>query len=260
MYNTDSNLNKGNLIVSRRPAKKLNKQAVDFIPCAKCKGFYSKNNIRHHFKLCTQKTESRQRNIKVLGRTVACRIHHSASTILRRLVFPVMKEDTITQVIRYDELIIAYGNKMCLKYRLQHQHDMIRARLRLLGRFLATVKEIDNTVVDFTSIYNPKRYDYCVKAVNSLAQFNETTWTYKTASIASSLGTLIKQVGQILRSICIKRQEFENQVTVENFLKLFEEDYPISVNKVVHETQGRRMRQRNIVLPRAPRLWMILKY
>jgi len=94
-----------------------------------------------------------------------------------------MREDSITQLIRYDELLIAYGNKMCLKYRLQHQHDMIRARLRLLGRFLAAVKKIDNTVIDFTSIYNPERYDCCVKAVNNLAQFDEATWTYKVPSI-----------------------------------------------------------------------------
>jgi len=40
MYNTDPNLNKGNLIVCRRPRKELNKQATDFIPCAKCKGFF----------------------------------------------------------------------------------------------------------------------------------------------------------------------------------------------------------------------------
>lgn len=49
--------------------------------------------------------------------------------------------------------------------------------------------------------------------------------------------------------MCIKKQEFNNQVIVENFLKLFEEDYPVSVNKVVHETQSRRVRQKNIVLP-----------
>ena len=45
---------------------------------------------------------------------------------------------------------------------------MIRTRLRLL-EFLAAMKEIDNTVIDFTSIYNPKRYDYCVQVVNNLA-------------------------------------------------------------------------------------------
>jgi len=47
----------------------------------------------------------------------------------------------------------------------------------------------------------------------------------------------------------IKKLKFHNQVIVENFLKLFEEDYPVSVNKVMHETQGHRMRQKNIVLP-----------
>lgn len=118
MYNTDPNLNNGDLIVCRRPRKQLNKQATDFIACAKCKGFFTKNNIRHHFKSCAQnnRIENRQRNIKILGRTVACRIHHTASTSLRRLVFPVMREDSITQLIRYDELLIAYANKMCMKY------------------------------------------------------------------------------------------------------------------------------------------------
>ncbi|XP_071581232.1 uncharacterized protein [Temnothorax nylanderi] len=237
------------MIVCRRPMKQLKRKAIDFIPCAKCKGFFSKNNIRHHFKVCTNKKENHQRNVKVLGRTVACRIHHTASSLLRKVVFPVMREDTITLLIRYDELLIAYGNKMCLKYNLQHQHDMIRARLRLLGRFLASLKEIDNTVTDFTSIYDPKRYDNCIKAVHSLAEFDDINYTYKTPSNASALGTLLKQVGQILRSMCIKKEDVDRQTMLENFIKLFEEDYPISVNKAVHETQGHRNRQKRIVLP-----------
>lgn len=128
---------------------------------------------------------------------MACRIHYSANTPLRRLVFPVMREDSITQIIRYDELLIGYGNKMCHKYRFQHQHDMIRARLRLLGRFLIVLRALDNSIIDFSSIYDPIKYEQCIKAVNELAQFDEKTWTYKIPSIASSLGTLIKQVGQI---------------------------------------------------------------
>jgi len=142
-------------------------------------------------------TRDSQRNVKILGRTVACRIHYSANTPLRRVVFPVMREDSITQIIRYDELLICYANKMCLKYRLQHQHDMIRARLRLLGRFIIVLRDLDNSIVDFSSIYNPTKYEQCIKAVNKLAQFDEKTWTYKTSFIASSLGTLIKQVGKI---------------------------------------------------------------
>jgi len=78
----------------------------------------------------------------------------------------------------------------------------------------------------------------CIKGVHKLAQFDDITYTYKTPFLASTLGTLIKQVGQILRGICIKKQEIDRQIIVENFIKLFEEDYPISVNKTIHETQG----------------------
>jgi len=259
IYNTNIDLNKGDLIVCRRPKRNLNRQASDFIPCAKCKGFFSKNNIRHHFASCSQRRNP-QRNVKILGRTVACRIHFSASSPLRRLVFPVMREDTVTQIIRYDELLIGYGNKMCQKYRLQHQHDMIRARLRLLGRFLIVLKDLDNSIIDFSSVYDPIKYEKCVQAVNKLAQFDEKTWTYKTPSIASSLGTLIKQVGQILRSVCIKKQNFDKQTVVENFLKLLEEDYPVAINKVVSETQGHRKRQKNIVLPSTDDIKMFNAY
>lgn len=110
----------------------------------------------------------------------------------KRLVFPVMRKDSVTQIIKYDELLIAFGNKMCQKYRLQHQHDMIRARLRLLGRFFIVLRDLDNSIVDFSSIYDPTNYEQCIKAVNKFAQFDEKTWTHKIPSIASSLGTLIK--------------------------------------------------------------------
>jgi len=156
-----------------------------------------------------------------------------------------MREDSITQIIRYDELLIAYGNKMCQKY-LQHQHDMIRARLRLLGRFLIALRDLDNNIVDFSSVYDPTKYEQCIKAVNKLAQFDGGT--YKIPSIALSLRMLIKQVGQILRSMCIKKQDFNKQIAAENFLKLFE-DYPVAVNKIVFRTRRHRKRQKEIVLP-----------
>ncbi|XP_066599970.1 uncharacterized protein [Prorops nasuta] len=250
LYNTNCEVNKGDLIISRRPSSKLKRSAKDFIACVKCYGFFSKNNIRHHFKKCLAKeSASNTRTIKILGRSITCQIHHSANFTLKRIVFPVMREDDVTRRIRYDELLIAYGNKMCTKYRLHHQHDMIRARMRLLGRFLIELSEIDNNIIDFTSVYHPGRYDNAIIAVHQLAEYDEDSCTYKTPSIASTLGTLLKLVGHILRSMCIKKQDEIKQKEVENFLKLLEEDYGISVNKTVKETMIRRNRQKNVVLP-----------
>lgn len=69
------------------------------------------------------------------------RIHECANETVRKIVFPILREDDVTRCIRYDKLLIIYTNKLCIKYSHQHQHDMIRARLRLLGRFLMAVKE-----------------------------------------------------------------------------------------------------------------------
>ncbi|XP_066603897.1 MATH and LRR domain-containing protein PFE0570w-like [Prorops nasuta] len=250
LYNTNSEFNKGNLIVARRPSKKLKRSATDFTACVKCNGFFSKNNIRHHFKQClVNYNTNKQRTIKILGRSIMCQIHHTANFSLKRIVFPVMREDAVTKRIRNDELIIAYGNKMCIKYRLPHQHDMIRARMRLLGRYLITLSEVDNSIVDFSSIYHPNRFDNSILAVHKLAEYEEDTCTYKIPSIASSLGTLLKLVGRILRSTYIKRQDPIKQKEVEDYLKLFEDEYGISVNKTVQETMIRRNRQKKVILP-----------
>jgi len=57
------------------------------------------------------------------------RIHEIASQTLKKVVFPVLREDSIIHLIKYNELIIRYGNKFCMKYKLQHQHDMVQNRL-----------------------------------------------------------------------------------------------------------------------------------
>lgn len=124
-FNTNSELNNGQLIVCRRPNEKYKKVAKNFIACAKCKGFFAKSTIRHHSRNCLGKKFATNRCIMVMGRKITCRIHSSASKILRKTVFPIMREDEVTRVIRYDELLILYANKLCIKYKSQHHHDMM---------------------------------------------------------------------------------------------------------------------------------------
>ncbi|XP_036146109.1 uncharacterized protein LOC118646715 [Monomorium pharaonis] len=192
------------------------------------------NNIRHHFKQCTKKIVGR--TVKVLGRKVQGRIHENANSILRNVVFPILREDDIIRLIRYDELLITYGNKLCIKYKHQHQQDMIRARLRLLGRFLKAIKKINKNVTDFFSIYHPSIYDDCITAVNQVAGYNTSTKVYAAPSVASRIGTLIKQIGNLTIAECIKQNKFQKKVDIENFLKLLQEDFGVSVNKTVEES------------------------
>ncbi|XP_029158334.1 uncharacterized protein LOC114945545 [Nylanderia fulva] len=246
IYNTSSQFNTGELIVSRRPSK-INKLASEYICCPKCKGFYTKNNVRHHFQNCNKRSIGR--HVMVLGRKVQARIHTKASDMVRKVIFPIMRDDNVCRIIRYDELVILRANKLCNKFRNQRHHDMIRAELRLLGRYLISIKKFNSNITNFASIYQPCNYDSCILAAKDVAQFNPDTNKFKTPSVATRLGTLLKKLGNILCTEYIKKDDNEGLRKVENFLKLLEEDYGATINKIAEETVTQNKRHNKIELP-----------
>ncbi|XP_070155675.1 uncharacterized protein PF3D7_1120600-like [Polyergus mexicanus] len=217
--NTDKMLNDGKLHGVRRPNIKFNKKASEYGVCIKCYGFFSKNTLRNHTRKCVNLKYPKNRTITVLGRTILGRINEIASQTLKKMIFPVLREDSITRLIRYDELIIRYGNKLCMKYKPQHQHDM------------------------------PKYYDDCIKAVYRVARYNPETQKFGAASTAFQLGTLLKEVGELWRSQCIKNHDSIKKILVEDFLSLRKEDFGHSVNKTVMETRAHITRQKVEIAP-----------
>ena len=241
-FNTNSELNNGQLIVCRRPNEKYSKTAKDFTACAKCRNFLSKSTIRHHSRKCFSKDFKKDKCIMIMGRKVTCRLHSTANEIVRKMIFPVMRDDEVTRIIRYDKLLILYANKMSIKYKSEHLHDMIRSRLRLLGRFLIALKDKNKNVQDFESLYRPKLYDDCIHAINIVAKYNSEEKVYETPSVAANLSTLIKHIGNLLIAECIKEEDPEKKNLVEDFLKLIIVDIGTSVNRTVIETQSAQRR------------------
>lgn len=233
------------MIVSRRPSK-VNKSASDFTCCPKCKGYYTKNNIRHHFQDCNKSSIGRR--VMILGRKIQARIHPKASDIVRKIIFPILREDDVCKVIRYDELVILRANKLCKKFRNQRHHDMIRAELRLLGRYLISIRKFNSDITDFASIYKP-RHDSCILATKDVAQFDPDTNKFKTPSVATRLGTLLKKLGNLLATEYIKRDDNEGIRNVDNFLRLLQEDYGTTINKVAEETITQNKRYTKFELP-----------
>ena len=170
------------------------------------------------------------------GRKVQARLHTKASDVVRKIIFPILRDDDVCRIIRYDELVILCANKLCRKFRNQRYHDMIRAELRLLGRYLISIKKFNSNITDFASIYQPRHYDSCILATKDVAQFDSDANKFKTPSVATKLGTLLKKLGNLLATEYIKRDDNEGLRNVENFLKLLEKDYGTTINKVAEET------------------------
>ncbi|EFN66984.1 hypothetical protein EAG_06098, partial [Camponotus floridanus] len=108
-FNTQADLNSGSMIVVRRPTKKEKQCGSHFLPCSNCEGYYSISNLRHHYRICAKKKDT-VRNILKLGRSVAQSVHNRASFKLRKDILPIMRNDNIYNLIKYDLLIILYRN------------------------------------------------------------------------------------------------------------------------------------------------------
>ncbi|XP_066587650.1 uncharacterized protein [Prorops nasuta] len=248
-FNTNVNINTTELKTMRRPNAKYNKVANDFVLCPNCKGSYAKLSLRHHYRRCAKNKLSKSRNIMCNARRIAGRVHDKACIVLRNRVWPTMRDDTVTRAIRFDEMAIEFANKLCDKYQDPYFYDMIRQKLRQLGRFLIEIKSRSKEIDDLFSIFCSRNYDLCKETIQALAGLNESGTGFKTPSLVTSLGTLLKQVCKRCITVFIKQQDDKRRKNAKRFLQLLVEDYSSSVARTAIETQYRKKRQTNKNLP-----------
>ncbi len=247
-WNTDpANKNK-EMIVCRRPNSRLNRKATDYLICPNCIGLHAVTNLRNHFKTCTGDAYKGVGNVKILSRAIEGRFAAEASDQLRKVI-PVMREDAVVQLIRYDPLLIVYGNLLCLKYHFHFQQNMIRAKLRLAGRVLQALRIINAEVTDFSSVYHPKRYKQVIEAIKVVGKFNSVTNEFGAPATSASAVTLIKQIGSVLKCEYIEAEDSVRVKKTEDFLYLMESQFTSIINKRVKENQQQKRREKNHKIP-----------
>ncbi|XP_011302189.1 uncharacterized protein [Fopius arisanus] len=228
----------------------MNKTAEDFQVCGKCKDHYARSVIRHHCRKCFDHDGKNQRVLMVQGRKIAAGVHPIASKDVRNKLYPYMNEDAVVKEIRYDELVMVYANQMAEKYGTQGQsYKQVRANLRLCGRFLIAIKQIDNRIKDFSDLFQPEFYDAVMRVVRVVTKYDEDTKLYGAPAVAFGYGTLLKKLAELLRNEYIKKKMSGKREEVDNFIKLLEVDYGISINRGVAETQAQNNRRKEVVLP-----------
>ncbi|XP_031334626.1 uncharacterized protein LOC116164570 [Photinus pyralis] len=218
MHNTESIHNSGNFYVARRSYGNYN--SLNYLPCPSCKGFFKKSTLRLHHKKCGGENVGGKKSIH-LGRSISRQLHAKACFTLRTRIFPILRDDECVNIIRYDFLAITLANYWCAMYADSHFDEMIRARLRLIGRLLLAVKSLGNSVTDFCSIMIPTKYDVVVAAINKVAGLNEQGTIYKAPTTATMLTTICKKAADIWQIECIKLNDFGKKKDAENFLHLF---------------------------------------
>lgn len=153
-------------------------------------------------------------------------------------------------IVRYDLLIILFGNQQCIKYRhSRHLDKMIRAKLRLLGNFLIVLRTLDNTISQLSDVFDSIHYEVFQKAVSTIGKYNHETDLFDSPANASTLGTLIQELAKIWDDECTVIKNMEGLQKLEFFRKLFASRFSALVSKTVSESQAEMQRRKKVVLP-----------
>lgn len=132
LYNSDENYNKGDIIVVRRPHLTKERHGEHYLPCGRCSAMYSILSLRTHYKKCSKTKNKFQRNVVVESR-VKTFVNIKANSIMRNKILPPIRFDDIGRLVRNEDLIILFGNRLTQKYRSPHLYKMIRSRLRCVA-------------------------------------------------------------------------------------------------------------------------------
>ncbi|KAF5272968.1 hypothetical protein FQR65_LT17269 [Abscondita terminalis] len=238
----------GTLLVSRRSNVEANRN-VKVVTCPECKGQFFSYCFYQHFKRCKPTYQKGKRDSLKLSKAVYQHLHPKACYNLIHRVFPVLREDACVTIMRYDELAICVMNDMCKIYSDQHFDDMIRAKIRLMGKLLLRTKELDNTVSDLASLITPTKYDLVTQAINDIAGLNREGTHYRAPSVATTLSTLCKRAANIWKVECLKKSDKQKKKNAEDFLSLLCVYNTGAIMRTATENQIEHQRQKIIELP-----------
>uniref|UniRef100_V5I905 Tyr recombinase domain-containing protein n=1 Tax=Anoplophora glabripennis TaxID=217634 RepID=V5I905_ANOGL len=161
-----------------------------------------------------------------------------------------MRNDTVTNVVCYDSLIILSGNSWSKKYKLQKDHAMIRSRLRLLGRFLIAMRSVSPHVKQLSDVFKPQLYEQVVIAINEVAKFKYEDSSYCAPGTALGLGGLLKKVSEIYKIKLIAEDNTNEITNLNNFLTIFNHEISNDVNRTVRENICETKRRKSVILPK----------
>lgn len=247
-WNINSKLNGGEYSATRRPNKKFRKNPWDLISCANCMGSYGLITLRRHWNNCTKNSLKGERVAHAFGRVVEGRLHNDASDYLVN-IFAKLRDNACIRMVRFDWILILYGNDLCLNYSPHYQEGYICSKLRAAAKVLQASKSIDSGITDLSSLYYVTKCNTVVEAIRSMAKFDPQTKLFGSPSTALTTITLINTIGDLLVTEVGKLDQREKAADVDFFLKVFKKDVRTKVNKLVAITKAKNRLLRKLNIP-----------
>ena len=211
--------NKHGIAVVREGKKK----STEYLPCVKCRGWFSKSRLTNHSKICVGGKECagvKESKMWLAGLLTTDEKSKKLSTeVLSR-----MSEDEIFHVLANDEPIKVYGSAI-LEGKGIERFSEISNKLRNIGCLLIEVrKSIGNDTMTCLEMIDPASWDAIISSVKEIVK-HESIKDVGTPSTLLRLGRSLEALGSLKEATGIRRKDDEVIKNVKYFLKLHKREW-----------------------------------
>lgn len=245
-WNNNPKLNGGEWSTSRRQKGKYQKKPWQLKHCPNCKGSYIL--LRQHWLKCTKNSIKGERVVTQLARFHEGRLHVEASEDLHT-AFASIRDNASIRMVRFDWLVVAYGNELCLNYSPHYQQTYIRSKLRASATLLQTSRSISSDVSDLSSLFHVTQCNTVIGSIRIMGKFDVLTKLFQSPGTASTTVTLINTIGDLLVIEAMKADDQEKERNVERFLKLFKREAKTKILKLVAISKAKASRGKKKNIP-----------
>lgn len=189
--------------------QKKNKER--YIVCKSCLGYFSRNYLKRHRKLCSLRTEgpsgAREQHLSAAQVFAVCsgpNVDFYESLRLKDEVFSIMRNDDISKTAMGDALICSYAESLLRKHKRPQIKNVISNKMRELGRLFITIKNATGAQT-FFEVLKPEMFDHFISATKIISGYNAENRSFKSSSLALHMGTTLKQICDIAGKLLIQK-------------------------------------------------------
>lgn len=250
--------NKGELKVVRRPPPNVEGNPLEYLPCLYCYGFLHKAELYRHVHTCEFASEGKEVHPRRLRYNCSLLLStnnafKNCNKDLADYVLPRMKSDNISLVARRDELILMYGAALLNKHG-KNKANLVSQKMRELARLLVEVRNLCRLPsLQFMNAITPDKFDVFVTATKNVSGFDAREENhlsrYKSPSTSLKLGYALKKAAFIVRGWAIRSRDAATQKDVDDFLKLYDQDWSETITCNALDTLSFRKHNKQETLP-----------
>ena len=164
---------KGTLIPWRCPTDSGPVDPKDYIPCEFCLGFFLRKELWRHQQKCSLRKDCK-RGRRVISRSeLLLSPAENCSNGLKENVLAGLANDSVSEAVKKDSLILAYGERLYQKNgHRRHKWNGIRQKLRQMARLVIHVQSINTSLRYLASLFDTTQFPTVISAVRALCGYS----------------------------------------------------------------------------------------